>query len=106
MKLDELKQKYPSQDPLEILYTWSHEVRERVSTALKPYVRIQKWDGAIQWLVDPIKQGDDLSADIELLAKAAAWEIIGTGKESRLSEDQAGDLADGIIEAQKQGHVL
>lgn len=105
-KIDELKQKYPSQDPLDALYTWGYLVRMKVSKALKPYVKIQKWDGAIQWLIKPIEQGDDLSDDIELLAKAVAWEMLGIGKESRLSEEQAEDLADGILEAQKQGHEL
>lgn len=98
-RIKELQERYPSQDPLDILYTWQTPIREKVSKALKPYVKIQEWDGALQWLVEPIKEGDEFSEDVELLAKAVSFELLGIGKEFRLSQEQAEDLAEGILSA-------
>jgi hypothetical protein len=100
-RLEQLQEKYPSDDPLTLLYTWPHNTREKVTKALKPYVRIVHWSGEIQWLVSPSKEGDQLAEDVELLARAASWELLGFDKQFRLSEDQAEDLANDILNAGK-----
>lgn len=105
-KYEQLQEKYPSDDPLEILLTWDQEIREKVSEALKPYIRVEHWSGRIQWLVSPALEGDKLAEDIELLSRSVAWELLGFDKQFRLSPAQALELADDIINAQKEGHLV
>lgn len=99
-KIKQLQEKYPSDDPLTILFTWTTETRGKVAKALKPYIRII-YDGSLQWLISPSKEGDQLAQDVELLARAAAFELVGVDKQFHLLNEQAQDLADGIIGAGK-----
>ena len=98
-RLEQLQEKYPSDDPLVDLYTWTTETRTQVAKALKPYIRVMSHDGSLQWLVSPSLEGDQLAQDVELLARAVAWELVGVDKQYHLRNEQAQDLATEIIGA-------
>lgn len=98
-KLKKLQQKFPSDDPLTSLFTWTTETRRKVTEALKPYIRILSHDGSLQWIAEP--EDDALMDSIELLARAAAFEMVGVDKQYHLRNEQAQDLANEIIGAGK-----
>ena len=103
-KVERLRRKYPAGDPLEVLYLWSNDVREKVVKALKPYVAIESWTGEIRWLVDMPKEGKSKRADdIRLLALATAWEVTGHQHKFALTQRQAEHLADTVWRAETAG---
>jgi hypothetical protein len=95
-QVEKLRERFPVSDPLEILYIWGIDVREKVAKSLAPYIVIEAWSGEIRWLLD-LPKASRMADTIRILAFATVWEKTGHQKHFALTEKQAEYLADYIL---------